>query len=83
MGGVLGQGLGIALPKSGQGLRQALDEAINAAKSDGTLARIAGQIRTEKTLSFLFDKARKEAPKPEEKKPEAAEAAASEPGAGQ
>ena len=52
-------------------------------QKDGTLARIAGQIRTEKTLSFLFDKARKEAPKPEEKKPEAAEAAASEPGAGQ
>jgi hypothetical protein len=46
---------------------------------------VAGQIRTEKTLSFLFDKARKEAPRPEEAKPEDAanEAAASEPAAGQ
>lgn len=35
-------------------------------QKDGTLNRIAGQIRTEKTLSFLFDKARKEAPKPSE-----------------
>ena len=41
-------------------------------QKDGTLNRIAGQIRTEKTLSFLFDKARKEAPKPGEKKEEAA-----------
>ncbi len=30
-------------------------------EKDGTLHRIAGRIRTEKTLSFLFDKARKEA----------------------
>lgn len=30
-------------------------------EKDGTLRRIAGRIRTEKTLSFLFDKARKEA----------------------
>lgn len=52
-------------------------------QKDGTLARIAGQIRTEKTLSFLFDKARKEAPKPEDKKAEAADGGASEPGAGQ
>lgn len=36
-------------------------------QKDGTLNRIAGQIRTEKTLSFLFDKARKEPPTPEEK----------------
>jgi trigger factor len=35
-------------------------------EKDGTLNRIAGQIRTEKTLSFLFDRARKEAPKPGE-----------------
>jgi trigger factor len=41
-------------------------------QKDGTLNRIAGQIRTEKTLSFLFDKARKEAPKPGETKDEAA-----------
>ncbi|MEQ1886096.1 MAG: trigger factor [Bryobacteraceae bacterium] len=41
-------------------------------QKDGTLNRIAGQIRTEKTLGFLFDKARKEAPKPGEKKEEAA-----------
>jgi trigger factor len=39
-------------------------------QKDGTLSRIAGQIRTEKTLSFLFDKARKEAPKPGEAMPE-------------
>lgn len=54
-------------------------------QKDGTLNRIAGQIRTEKTLSFLFDKARKEAPKPEEQIAEntKAEAAASEPGADQ
>ena len=38
-------------------------------QKDGTLNRIAGQIRTEKTLSLLFDKARKEAPKPGEAKP--------------
>jgi trigger factor len=36
-------------------------------QKDGTLGRIAGQIRTEKTLNMLFDKARKEAPKPDEK----------------
>ncbi|MEQ1949336.1 MAG: trigger factor [Bryobacteraceae bacterium] len=41
-------------------------------QKDGTLNRIAGQIRTEKTLGFLFDKARKEAPKPGEKQEEAA-----------
>lgn len=35
-------------------------------QKDGTLNRIAGQIRTEKTLGFLFDKARKEAPPPGE-----------------
>ncbi|HSQ02915.1 MAG TPA: hypothetical protein VLN59_02695, partial [Burkholderiales bacterium] len=39
-------------------------------QKDGTLNRIIGQIRTEKTLSFLFDKARKEAPKPGELAPE-------------
>jgi trigger factor len=32
-------------------------------QKEGALGRIAGQIRTDKTLSFLFDKARKEAPK--------------------
>jgi trigger factor len=36
-------------------------------QKDGTLNRIAGQIRTDKTLNMLFDKARKEAPKPGEK----------------
>jgi trigger factor len=38
--------------------------AVTRAKlqKDGSLARIAGHIRTEKTLSFLFDQARKEAP---------------------
>jgi trigger factor len=41
--------------------------AVTRAKlqKDGALARIAGQIRTEKTLNFLFDQARKEAPKGE------------------
>ena len=39
-------------------------------QKDGSLSRIAGQIRTEKTLTFLFDKARKEAPKPGEVKPD-------------
>ena len=47
-------------------------------QKDGTLNRIAGQIRTEKTLSFLFDKARKEAPKPEEAKAAVEEAVAAE-----
>ena len=41
-------------------------------QKDGTLNRIAGQIRTEKTLGVLFDKARKEPPR-------TAEAAAEEP----
>jgi trigger factor len=43
-------------------------------QKDGTLNRVAGQIRTEKTLSFLFDKARKEAPKPGEAAPDVEEA---------
>lgn len=34
-------------------------------QEDGTLGRIANAIRTEKTLNFLFDNARKEVPKPE------------------
>ncbi len=44
-------------------------------QKDGTLNRIANQIRTEKTLNFLFDKAHKEAPKevPKESAPEPAE----------
>jgi trigger factor len=36
-------------------------------QKDGTLNRIAGQIRSEKTLSFLFDKAHKVPPKAEAK----------------
>ena len=47
-------------------------------QKDGTMARVAGQIRTEKTLSFLFDKARKEAPRPEEAKAEVEAAVAAE-----
>lgn len=43
-------------------------------QKDGSLGRIASQIRTEKTLTFLFDKAHKEAPKPGEAKAEEAEA---------
>ncbi len=51
-------------------------------QKDGTLNRIAGQIRTEKTLATLFDKARKEAPKPgsEEPTPVGEEAAQEQPG---
>ncbi len=48
--------------------------AVTRAKlqKEGALARIAGNIRTEKTLSFLFEQARKEAaPKTEEASPEA------------
>jgi FKBP-type peptidyl-prolyl cis-trans isomerase (trigger factor) len=33
-------------------------------QKDGTLERIAGHIRTEKTLKFLFDAAQKSAPAP-------------------
>ena len=42
--------------------------AVTRAKlqKDGALARIAGHIRTEKTLSFLFEQARKEAAPPPE-----------------
>jgi trigger factor len=47
-------------------------------QKDGTLGRIASQIRTEKTLSFLFDKARKEAPKPGELVPDVEEAVEAE-----
>jgi hypothetical protein len=36
-------------------VRQALEK-------DGTMGRIYGHIRTEKTLNFLFENARKEAP---------------------
>jgi hypothetical protein len=32
-----------------------------ALQKDGTLARIAGHIRTDKTLKFLFEQSRKEA----------------------
>jgi len=45
-------------------------------QKDGSLGRIAAQVRTEKTLSFLFDKARKEAPK--EAPPEAPQEPASD-----
>lgn len=41
-------------------------------QKDGTLNRIAGHIRTEKTLSFLFDQARKEAPPAKEPEQEQA-----------
>jgi hypothetical protein len=34
-------------------------------EKDGILARIAGQIRTEKVLSFLFEQSTKVAPPPE------------------
>ena len=54
--------------------------AVTRAKlqKDGTLGRIAGQIRTEKTLSFLFEQARKEAPKPGELPPDVEEAVEAE-----
>ena len=34
-------------------------------QKDGAIGRIAGHIRTEKTLNFLFEQSRKEAGKPE------------------
>jgi len=34
-------------------------------QKDGGIARIASNIRTEKTLNLLFEQARKEAPRPE------------------
>ena len=42
--------------------------AVTRAKlqKDGAIAKIAANIRTDKTLNFLFEQARKEAPKPEE-----------------
>ena len=40
-------------------------------EKEGAIGRIAGHIRTEKTLNFLFENARKEAPKPEDAKVEA------------
>ncbi len=43
-------------------------------EKDGTLGRIAGQIRTAKTLNFLFEQATKEAPPPPEEKEEAEDA---------
>src|SRR5665213_930297 len=39
-------------------------------QKDGGLGRIAGHIRTDKTLSFLFEHARKEAAKPETQDPQ-------------
>jgi len=44
-------------------------------EKDGTLGRIAARIRTEKTLSFLFENGRKVAPQPAAPEPEAAPAA--------
>jgi trigger factor len=45
--------------------------AVTRAKlqKDGAIGRIAGHIRTEKTLNFLFEQARKEAKEPEAKEP--------------
>jgi trigger factor len=42
-------------------------------EKDGTLARIAARIRTEKVLNFLFENARKVAPAAEEQQPPSAE----------
>lgn len=41
--------------------REAAAKVRQDLEKDGSLGRIAGQIRTEKVLNFLFDKARKEA----------------------
>lgn len=46
--------------------REALAVTRAKLQKEGGLARIAGHIRTDKTLNFLFDQARKEAGKPEE-----------------
>ena len=47
-------------------------EAVAAVRAklqkDGAIGRIAGHIRTEKTLAFLFEQSRKEAGKPEAEK---------------
>ncbi len=43
-------------------------------QKDGLLGRIAYQIRTNKTLNFLFEHARKEAPEPAQEAPEEAKA---------
>jgi trigger factor len=43
-------------------------------EKEGGLTQIAGRIRTEKTLAYLFDNARKVAPPPVESAPEASEA---------
>lgn len=45
--------------------------AVTRAKleKDGAIGRIAGHIRTDKTLNFLFEQSRKEAPKPAEEAP--------------
>ncbi len=50
--------------------------AVTRAKLDkeGAIGRIAGHIRTDKTLNFLFENARKEAPKEEAPKEEAPKA---------
>ena len=40
-------------------------------QKDGSIGRIAGHIRTEKTLNFLFEQARKEAAKPLEERSQA------------
>lgn len=57
-----------------QRIAQQKQEAVAVTRAslekDGTLGRIAGQIRTEKTLNFLFEHATKEAPPPEEEKTE-------------
>lgn len=46
--------------------REALAVTRAKLQKEGGLARIAGHIRTDKTLNLLFDQARKEAGKPEE-----------------
>ena len=53
--------------------RQREAVAVTRAKlqKDGGIGRIAGHIRTEKTLNFLFEHARKEATQPDESSPPA------------
>jgi len=42
-------------------------------EKEGSIVRIAGQIRTDKTLNFLFEQSRREAPKEIEAPPQADE----------
>jgi trigger factor len=54
--------------------REAVASVRRKLEQDGSIGRIAGHIRTQKVLNFLFEQANKVAPEPEADKAEAAEA---------